>query len=131
MTKPTILIVDDDVVNRHLLKVFVQQFGCSPVVAVSGKEGVKLYAEHHPELVLMDIVMPIMDGIESTREIRAYELEQDIPAITIIAVTGRDEKSIETECKSAGLNRIIGKPIKANQIKEAVEDVIDIRQGRV
>jgi len=123
MNKPQILVVDDDAVNRQLLSIFVKEFGGTAVVASNGKEAVRLYAEHHPNLVLMDIVMPIMDGIEATRQIRAYEQELCLDAVPIIAVTAKVGDLSQSACKAAGINAIVDKPIKFDRIKQAIDSL--------
>jgi len=123
MNKPQILVVDDDAVNRQLLSIFVKEFGCTAVVASNGKEAVKLYTEHHPDLVLMDIVMPIMDGIEATYQIRAYEQELCLDEVPVIAVTAKVGNGTQSACKAAGINGIVDKPFKFDHLKQAIESL--------
>jgi len=123
MNTPKILVVDDDAVNRQLLSIFVKEFGGTAIVASNGKEAVQLYTEHHPDLVLMDIVMPVMDGIEATRQIRAYEQDNSITEAPIIAVTGEIGALSQTACTAAGINTIVDKPFKFDHIKQAIESL--------
>ena len=123
MDKPQILVVDDDAVNRQLLSIFVKEFGGTAIAATNGKEAVRLYQEHHPDLVLMDIMMPLMDGIEATRQIRTYEQQENLSATPIIAVTGEIGSLSQAACSEAGINTIVGKPIQFDRIKKAIEQL--------
>jgi len=123
MNKPTILVVDDDTVNRQLMSIFVKEFGGTAVAASNGKEAVRLYQDHHPDLVLMDIVMPIQDGIESTRQIRAYEQQQCVDAVPVIAVTGRIGDLSQAACTTAGINTMVDKPINFDRIRQAIDSL--------
>jgi len=123
MNNPQILVVDADTVNRQLLSIFVKEFGGTAIVASNGKEAVQLYTEHRPDLVLMDIVMPIMNGVEATSQIREYEQEMCINEVPIIAVTANVGQGINSACTDAGINAIIDKPIQFDRIKNSIESL--------
>jgi len=123
MNKPQILVVDDDAVNRQLLSIFVKEFGGITIAASNGKEAVRQYRDHLPDMVLMDLIMPIMDGIEATYQIRAYEQELCLDAVPIIAVTAKVGDLSQSACKAAGINAIVDKPIKFDRIKQAIDSL--------
>jgi signal transduction histidine kinase/CheY-like chemotaxis protein len=109
--KPNILIVEDSDINRKIAERFVRKSGCIPHLATNGKEAVKICRERTFDLVLMDIQMPIMDGIEATKQIRKIEQKRENPKIPILALTASITKD---ECKrflDSGIDDIIGKPV--------------------
>jgi two-component system cell cycle response regulator DivK len=117
MTK-TILIVEDEPRNLKLLRDLLQRFGYEILEAPDGEVGVKLAGEKMPGLILMDIMMPKMDGLEATRIIKADEKTKHIPiiALTSYAMKGDREKTIE-----AGCDGYIAKPIDIKEVLKAIE----------
>ena len=88
-----ILIVDDDMGIRMLLSKFMQREGFEIITAEDGLDGVEAAKKHHPDLVLLDVVMPRMDGLTAARLIKFYKPHTDVP---IIFLTAKDaEKEIE------------------------------------
>jgi len=94
-----ILIVDDIKVNRLLLRRFMKDYGFGFIEAKNGREAVNLARERHPNLILMDLKMPVMDGVEATQNIKAREETMGIPiiAVTASAMKG-DEEKINSLC---------------------------------
>lgn len=104
------LIVDDDPTNRVVMKTILEMQGKKVMVAKNGLEAVELYKKYESiNLIYMDIMMPVMNGIEATKEIRLYENENRRPRSSIIAVTAHSD-SVK-ECTEAGIDRVIIKPI--------------------
>jgi CheY-like chemotaxis protein len=103
-----ILVADDLQDNRVLLVRFLTQLGLESREAENGEEAVRLYAEWHPNLIWMDISMPILDGYQATRQIRAME-QQGQPSI-IIALTAKTSKIDHHLAIAAGCNDYISKP---------------------
>ncbi|OGP59912.1 MAG: two-component system response regulator [Deltaproteobacteria bacterium RBG_13_49_15] len=103
-----ILVVEDNEQNRYLLRYMLEQNGYNVLTADSGAEAVAMVVQKKPDLILMDIQLPDMDGLEATRMIRASEAEGRIPivAVTSFAMAGDREKALE-----AGCNGYIEKPI--------------------
>ena len=122
MTK-TILIVEDEPRNMKLLHDLLQRFGYEIIEASDGEQGVKLAGEKIPDLILMDIMMPKMDGLEATRIIKADEKTKHIPiiALTSYAMKGDREKTIE-----AGCDGYIAKPIDIKEVLKAIEHFLTI-----
>jgi CheY-like chemotaxis protein len=98
MTK--ILIVEDDTVNRELVSRRIQWEGYQVITAVNGLEGVRLASSEIPNLILMDMSLPILDGWEATRELKALPETCAIPiiALTAHAMVGDQKKSMEAGC---------------------------------
>jgi two-component system, cell cycle response regulator DivK len=107
MAKKKILVVDDTDWNRELLVQLLEE-DYDIVQAVDGAEGVKKTAEEKPDLVLMDLGMPVMDGWEATRRIKAND---DLKNIPIIAVTSHAMVGDEIEARKAGCDDYLSKPI--------------------
>ena len=115
MNRPLILIAEDLESNFLFLKIVLQK-KYRIIWAKDGKEAVEMFEEYSPSLVLMDIRMPVIDGIEATKFIR--EINPDVP---IIAQTANAFASDQDKAKDAGCNIIIVKPIKARTLTEAIE----------
>jgi len=115
-----ILIVDDATFMRMMIKNIVTKNGYEVVAeAENGSEAVKLYSEHRPDLVTMDITMPEMDGIESVKAIKQID-----PNARIIMGSAMGQKSMVMEAKQAGAMDFIGKPFKQDRILQAIERVM-------
>jgi two-component system cell cycle response regulator DivK len=116
-----ILIVEDEPRNMKLLRDLLQKFGYQILEAPDGEVGVKMAAEKIPDLILMDIMMPKMDGLEATRIIKADEKTRHIPiiALTSYAMKGDREKTIE-----AGCDEYIAKPIDIQDLLKTVKSFL-------
>ena len=111
-----ILLVEDNEMNRDMLSRRLKRRGYQVVIAVNGSEGVSMSISEHPDLVLMDMSLPVMDGWEATRQIRANQQIQTIPviALTAHAMSGDREKALAAGCddydtKPVDLRRLLGK----------------------
>ncbi|WP_426484395.1 response regulator [Flavobacterium sp. 2] len=119
MEKINILIVEDNKVNMLLLKTIVKNINMNSIIfeCENGYEAVKQIENINPDLVFMDIQMPIMNGYEATKAIRVTEIGKNIP---IIAVTAGAEKEEKNKCIAAGMNDYISKPIIRGTVEEAL-----------
>ena len=124
----TILIVEDEPRNLKLLRDLLQRFGYEILEALDGEQGVKLAGEKIPDLILMDIMMPKMDGLEATRIIKANTKTKHIPviALTSYAMKGDREKTIE-----AGCDGYIAKPIDIKEVLKTIETYLTVKQVSV
>ncbi|MBW1788223.1 MAG: response regulator [Deltaproteobacteria bacterium] len=111
-----ILLVEDNEMNRDMLMRRLKRKGYEVVIAVDGEEGVAKARSETPELVLMDISLPVIDGWEATRQIKSVQGTQSIPiiALTAYAMAGDREKSLDAGCddydtKPIDLPRLLGK----------------------
>ncbi|MFC2041101.1 response regulator [Chloroflexota bacterium] len=115
----TILIVEDDTKNMTLFRDLLQVSGYSTILASGGKEGIELAKAKKPDLILMDIQMPGMDGLEATRILKADATTSGIPviALTAYAMKGDKERMLE-----AGCDGYLAKPINTDEfLKEVTE----------
>lgn len=113
-----ILIVDDQVANRMIAKYFVESEGHISIEAVDGREAVEKFREHKPDLVLMDILMPVMDGYESASAIK--ELVGDV-YVPIIFLTAKHDESSLQKCLECGGDDYLVKPINGNLLKAKIK----------
>ncbi len=115
------LIVEDHPDLLHILTLKLEMLGFAVISANNGKQGVAKAIEENPDLILMDIRMPVMDGREATRIIRSNPKTQDIP---ILASTVLFRESDLSSCIEAGCNDYITKPYTFKQLQEKILDFI-------
>lgn len=115
----TLLLVEDNEMNRDAISRLLERRGFTVVTAVDGEEGVQLCTERLPDLVLMDLGLPGMDGFEATRQIKTNPATAHIPVVALTArvLTSDQEAAFAAGCddydtKPADLGRLVGK-IKA------------------
>lgn len=118
--KPMILIAEDHVDSREALSALLEAFGFRVVPAVNGREAVSLAREAAPDLILMDIMMPELDGFEATRQIRCFPETRDIPIITLTAMDGARSLALD-----AGANDFLPKPINSGSLLEKLRSWLD------
>jgi CheY-like chemotaxis protein len=111
-----ILLVEDNEMNRDMLSRRLERKGFEVVIAVDGQAGVELASSSNPDLILMDLSLPVMDGWEATRCIKADPATQKIPviALTAHAMAGDEQKALEAGCddydiKPIDFKRLLGK----------------------
>ncbi len=117
----TILIVEDNPVNQQVASIMLEDEGYTVYVADNGEEGVKAWREHTPDVILMDCMMPVMDGLTATETIRAIELEESIErCVPIIALTASTVDEDIKRCFDVGMNNYIPKPFELPLLLEAI-----------
>ncbi len=116
-----ILIVEDDPKNLKLFRDLLQVSGYTTLEAADGKQGVELTREEKPDLILMDIHMPVMDGLEATKLLKNDDVTKDIP---IIALTAYAMKGDEEKMREAGFDGYISKPIDVKGFLKKISEVI-------
>ena len=116
-----ILVVEDTEDNRQILRDLLSMAGYEMVEANDGAEGVAKAAEHRPDLILMDIQMPVMDGYEATRRIKADPVLKSIP---VIAVTSYALSGVEDKARAAGCDGYVAKPFSPRQMLAKVREIL-------
>lgn len=122
-SNPRVLLVDDNKVNVDLLVRFVQKFKMPHEAAYNGQEALDAFTKANKgkgkrfDYILMDISMPVMDGIEATRRIRAFEEKNSIPRTTIIALSAFASADTQAAAKAQGVDTYLTKPVKFAQLK--------------
>ena len=126
MANELILIVEDNDKNLKLVRDVLQHRGYQTIEAGTGEDGVRLARERHPALVLMDIQLPGIDGIEALAQLRADPTTRAIPVMAVTAsVMAHDRKKI----MAAGFDGYQTKPIHVKDFLEAVRETLDRRTG--
>jgi len=120
--KKTILIVEDNQDLRHIVQMHLKLLGYDSILAVNGKEAVDMATSHLPDLIVMDIMLPVMDGLQATRLIREHPNTQSTP---IIAMTARVTSEDKEECLRSGCDDFIAKPFTSKQLTSIVEKLLD------
>ena len=113
-----ILVVDDNDTNQVILRDILEQGGHRIDVAENGQEAVFAAAHKRYDLILMDVRMPVMDGLEATRQIRLYEPNR--PHVLIFALTAHAMNGARNECLAAGMDDYISKPFTIAQINGTI-----------
>ncbi len=121
MARKKILVVDDTDWNRDLLVQLLEE-DYDVLQAVDGAEGVRITEENSPDLILMDLGMPVMDGWEATRRIKANDTLKHIP---IIAVTSHAMVGDELEARKAGCDDYLSKPIDEEALMKKIKKFLD------
>ncbi|KAL2807823.1 hypothetical protein BJX63DRAFT_439832 [Aspergillus granulosus] len=121
-TSLNLLIVDDNEINLKILATFARKIGCTYDTAADGLIALQKYKESRRpyDLILMDISMPVMDGIVSTSEIRLFEEERNLSRSRIMAVTGVASTDMQQRAKAAGIDDYLVKPVSLAALKKVI-----------
>ena len=122
-TRLRVLLAEDNVVNQRLAVKILTKRGCHVVVAENGKKAVAAFDREPFDVVLMDIQMPEMSGLEATAAIREKEKETD-GRIPIIAMTAHAMKGDRERCLEAGMDEYLSKPIRPQMVIDVIENVV-------
>jgi CheY-like chemotaxis protein len=117
----TVLLVEDTEDNRFMMRRLLEMTGYRVVEAMNGEEAVKLAKAESPQLILMDLSLPVIDGLAATRLIRKLPKFESIP---IIAVSAHDTSDFQSEAIQAGCNSYVTKPIDFNELEELIAELI-------
>jgi two-component system sensor histidine kinase/response regulator len=120
-----ILVAEDSLVNQKLTEGLLRKFGHTITVVNNGREAIAAVISEPFNLVLMDVQMPEMDGLEATATIRARE-SQSGGHIPIVAMTAHAMEGDRQRCLNAGMDAYVSKPIRANQLFDTIEAVVGI-----
>lgn len=115
---PRILYVDDNPVTCQLLTFVMEQHGFEAKTARNGREGVELALNWLPHLILMDLMMPVMDGFQASQTLRAHPETREIP---IVAFSSTHEAEVETRIRAAGMNGFIPKTLPVADLVAALQ----------
>lgn len=114
----TVLVADDKRENRGLLSHLLAPLGFSVVQAANGEEALRVAADEHPDIILMDLVMPVLDGFEATRRLRAREAGTPTPIVAMSSSTFEPELNRSRE---AGCDGFLAKPVRRDKLLAALE----------
>ncbi|WP_292656128.1 response regulator [Nitratifractor sp.] len=116
-----ILVAEDNPINQRLIRTTLEQFGATVTLASNGKEAYELRKQNDYDLIFMDIQMPVMNGIEATKEILDYEQANHLPHIPIIALTANALTGDRERYLEAGMDNYMPKPINIPELKKMIE----------
>ena len=123
----TILVADDEPDNLALIKILLEREGYSVVAVENGREAVEHLLMRRPDLVILDIMMPVMDGLEACRCIKRDEKTRDIP---VIFLSAHDETEVQVNGLAIGANDFITKPFNADELVARVDVAIRLKRER-
>jgi CheY-like chemotaxis protein/nitrogen-specific signal transduction histidine kinase/HPt (histidine-containing phosphotransfer) domain-containing protein len=127
----TVLLVEDNPTNQRVAQLFLERAGCQVVLAGDGREALARLQERPVDLVLMDVQMPVMDGLEATRRIRAGEDEgRRLPIVALTASAMKEQVDI---CMEAGMDDVLAKPLERERLEAMLEryaPAVGTRTGR-
>lgn len=115
-----ILLAEDNPVNQKVASHMLKRMGCDIIIANNGEEALQKLQSESFDLVLMDCHMPVMDGLEATREIR-HELNLDLPVLALSADVMAEQKKA---CVEAGMNDYLAKPVKFDELRQALQQYL-------
>ncbi|HEX6749865.1 MAG TPA: response regulator [Longimicrobium sp.] len=121
----TVLLADDNADNRDIYGVILEYHGYRVVHAVNGNEAVRLTREEKPDLVLMDVVMPHLDGLAATRLLKSDPLTASIPVVLLTA----HRFDSDHEARASGCEAVLFKPVEPNRVVEAVRGALQARSN--
>ncbi len=120
--KKNILIVEDDLDVVELTQSQVKAIGYDSIVASDGKQAVDMATSQLPHLILMDIMLPVMDGLDATRQIRQNPKASSIPIIAVTAMSAPKDKE---DCFQSGCDDYLPKPFTLAQLRFSIERLLD------
>jgi CheY-like chemotaxis protein len=125
--RPCILVVEDNEVNQLVSKAMLERLHCEVTLVNNGVEAIDAFSSRRFDLILMDCNMPVMDGFEATRQIRALEQEKNLSPVPIVALTAHALDHIKQECFAAGMDGHLSKPFDVAQLDKILQQFSSIQ----
>ena len=113
-----VLIVEDHADTREMLRILLNMIGCRVIEAEDGEQAMSVAETGHPDLILLDVKIPLLDGLTVTRLIRSHPVLNEVP---IVLITGMDTPQLHREARSAGCNDCLIKPFDFKRLQELIE----------
>ena len=115
-----VLLVDDHLINIKVGLALLKKIGCEVTVARNGSQAIEMWTQGSFDLILMDLQMPVMGGLEATQRIREMEKESGTH-VPIVAITARAMKEDQEMCLRSGMDGYLSKPIRPAELRETLE----------
>ncbi len=125
MSKATILVVDDDPNNFDVIEALLSSLDYSIYYAANGQQALHNLEQYNPDLILLDVMMPDMDGIEVCRRIKSQDSTHSIPIMMVTALTSKEELA---HCFETGADDFINKPVNGIELRARVKSLLKIKQ---
>ena len=122
---PKILLVDDEETNLNLLRMLCVKMGYDCLTALNGRQAVELALSKNPDLIMMDVIMPEMDGFEATRKLKTDPMTAQIPIIMVTAASSREDKLKGIAC---GANDFITKPVDMQELSLRIKNNLNVKE---
>ena len=116
-----VLLAEDNQESYEMLSEYLEAGGYHVIRARDGNEAIRIAREQHPDIILMDIQMPEMDGLEATRVLKE---DQDLGQIPIVALTALAMGGDRERCLEAGVNAYVSKPVSLKKVTELIESLL-------
>ena len=121
------MVVEDFEDNRFMMRRLLEMSGYQVLEAVNGEEAVEIAKREHPSLILMDLRLPLLDGLAATRRIRQETALQNVP---IVAVSAHDTADFHADALAAGCNDYVTKPIDFDQLEALLSRLLPKNSGQ-
>jgi osomolarity two-component system sensor histidine kinase NIK1 len=122
--KLSILLVEDNILNQRIVTFSLRKYQHQVTIANNGKEAVDIFRNEKFDVILMDIMMPVMDGLDATLHIREYERENNIENRTpIVALTANTMDNDREKCLSYGMNEFMAKPFDMDRLNQIFREL--------
>ena len=115
---PLVLIVEDHADTREMLRIILDMNGCRVIEAEDGEQAMSVADQGHPDLILLDLRIPLLDGLTVTRLIRSHPVLNEVP---IVLITGMATPQVHREAFSAGCNDCLIKPLDLERLQELIK----------
>ena len=122
-----VLAVDDNLVNQVVARGLLELLGCEVEIAADGREAIECCRARPPDLVLMDVHMPVLDGLEATRQLRALQRQGLVPPFPIVAATAMHAAQGRLDCLAAGMDGYVEKPLDMRALNDEMLRVLPMR----
>jgi CheY-like chemotaxis protein len=122
-----VLAVDDNIVNQMVVRGLLELLGCEVEIAADGQEAIARCCAQPPDLVLMDVHMPVLDGLEATRQLRALQRQGRLPPFPIVAATAMHGDEGQRECQAAGMDGYLAKPLDLQALDDEMHRVLPMQ----
>ena len=127
--KPNVLVAEDVATNQKIISEILKMLGCLVDIASNGNDALDKFLGGKYDLIFMDCQMPIMDGYTATSRIREIELENNLDALPIIALTAGTTQEAQDRCKEAGMNGHLAKPFTIADISRSLSEFIEFKSA--